>query len=281
MRIHRVAIHRLWLCIGLLPVLLGGCTDIVYRDRDPFNPPPDAANKFLGYFTASDKQTTCGNCHVTHQGDWVQTGHASAYSLPATRSDVNATCYTCHAVSDRGNAVGGPAGWDVVADTVYHDVQCENCHGPGLDHVTAPDAPRSASNPPLAHISVLGPSGVVDSASAAQSCGACHNQNSGPGVRAYEEWAASGHARALASPAGNVTSTSGCPGCHEAKGILTKWGVTSNYAERGLTGAANYLGQTCAVCHDPHGTAKDPVTGQPIEHQLRFPINTPDVDQTI
>ena len=277
----RFVSRRSWLYLGLVPVLLGGCTETLVQDREPFNPPPDATNKFLGYFTSNEKQTTCGNCHVLHQADWVKTAHASAYDVPATSSDVADACYTCHTVSDKGNAVAGPAGWDNVADTVYHDVQCESCHGPGLDHVMSPDAPKSASNPPLAHVGLLGPSGVLDSASAAQSCGACHNQNSGPGVRAFEEWEKSGHARAIASPAGNTTSPAGCPSCHEAKSILAAWGVTANFAEKGLTGPANFMGQTCAVCHDPHGTAEDPVTGQPLPGQLRFPISTPDVNQNL
>jgi hypothetical protein len=193
--LHRVASHRASLYLGLLFGLLSGCTDTVFRDREPFNPPPDATNNFLGYFTASEKQTTCGNCHVLHQGDWSNTAHANAYSLLSGNPNATDACFTCHTVSDRGNAIAAPAGWDNVQDAAYHDVQCESCHGPGLDHVMAPDAPQSASNPPLAHIGLLGPSGALDSASVAQSCGACHNQNSGPGVRAFEEWEKSGHAR--------------------------------------------------------------------------------------
>ena len=50
---RRVASYRVSLYFGLLAGLLG-CTDTVFRDREPFNPPPDAANKFLGFFTASD-----------------------------------------------------------------------------------------------------------------------------------------------------------------------------------------------------------------------------------
>jgi hypothetical protein len=53
--------------------------------------------------------------------------------------------------------------------------------------------------------------------------------------------------------------------------------VTANYVEKGQT---DLLGQTCAVCHDPHGTAKDQ-NGQPIPSQLRFPISTPDVNQNL
>lgn len=280
--LQRIPFRRVSLYLGLLAGLLSGCTDTVFRDREPFNPPPDAANKFLGYFTASDRQTTCGNCHVLHQVDWINTAHANAYSLLAGNPDATTACFTCHTVSDKGNATAGPAGWDAIQDTAYHDVQCESCHGPGLDHVMAPDAPKSASNPPLAHIGLLGPSGVFDSASAAQSCGACHNQNSGPGVRAFEEWEKSGHARPVleasgASPADNPS----CASCHEGKAALAAWGVTADYAEKGLTGSANNLGQTCAVCHDPHGTAEDPSTGQPIPGQLRFPLSTPDVNQNL
>ena len=281
--LHRFAFRRVSLYAGLLAVLLSGCTDTVFRDREPFNPPPDAANKFLGYFTASDKQTTCGNCHVLHQVDWSNTAHSNAFSLLAGNPDATSACYTCHTVSDKGNATAGPAGWDAVQDTAYHDVQCESCHGPGLDHVMAPDAPQSASNPPLAHVGVLGPSGAGDSASVAQSCGACHNQNSGPGVRAYEEWAASGHAKSLQEEDGTFVNdvSPTCGSCHEGRKALAAWGVTANYAEKNLAGSANYLGQTCAVCHDPHGAAQDPATGQPLEHQLRFSISTPDVNQNL
>jgi hypothetical protein len=280
----RLALRCSSVCIGLAALLLGACTTEVQQER--FNPPPDATNNFLGYFTAADKTTTCGNCHVTHQAAWAQTAHASAYDVPATSPNVAPACYTCHTVSARGNDVADPAGWDKVQTDVYHDVQCENCHGPGLAHVSAPDAPKTAGNPPLAHIAVpiTADFGPVDSATITNSasCGSCHNQNSGPGVRAYEEWAQSGHAHVVieeggASPADNAQ----CVSCHEAKGILAAWGVTSDYVERGQTGSANYLGQTCAVCHDPHGSAKDPTTGAPLAHQLRFPISTPDVNQQL
>jgi len=44
----------------LCALATGGCgDDIVFVDREPFNPPPDAASGFLGYFDASTKQTTC------------------------------------------------------------------------------------------------------------------------------------------------------------------------------------------------------------------------------
>jgi hypothetical protein len=54
--------------VAFLALVVAGCTttEIVYRDREPFNPPVDAASGLLGYYKASTKQTSCGNCHVGH-----------------------------------------------------------------------------------------------------------------------------------------------------------------------------------------------------------------------
>ena len=81
------------LLVGAVAAL--GCTssEIVYRDRPPFNAAVDSGSGLLGYYTASTKQTTCGNCHAGHQQDWSQTHHSHAFSdlsqagtppLPAT-----------------------------------------------------------------------------------------------------------------------------------------------------------------------------------------------------
>src|SRR5215212_6065283 len=140
LRTHRI-IHLWAACVALLS---GACSDEKIVFREPANPPPDANSGFLGYFTAADKQTTCGNCHVLHQADWSRTAHSNAYAALSASSNATDACSTCHTVSDKGNATGTPAGWDAVKDPAYHDVQCESCHGPGFDHVSAPDAPPTA-----------------------------------------------------------------------------------------------------------------------------------------
>ena len=51
-----------------------------------------------------------------------------------------------------------------------------------------------------------------------------------------------------------------------------------------LQGAGDYYAaaaQTCAVCHDPHGTARDPATNLPWPGMLRFPINSPVFEQNL
>jgi hypothetical protein len=259
---------------ALAALLLVGCTDEKVVFQEPINPPPDANSGFLGYFTTTEKQTTCGNCHTHHQAFWVNTAHADAYATLLNSGSSQSFCESCHTVSDKGNAAAAPAGWDAVKDTAYHDVQCESCHGPGNTHAQSPDAPPGAGQPPLAHVAVLG-----DSATLAQSCADCHSGVHHPFV---EEWSQSGHAVSLQEEDGSfvVDHGSSCGSCHEGRKVLAAWGVTSDYVEKNLAGTENYLGITCAVCHDPHGftTGSD---GQPVAGQLRFPIDIPDVNQNL
>lgn len=242
-----------------LPVLaalaVGACTTetIVFRDREPFNPPPSAAQGFLGYYTVNTKLTTCGNCHVGKQRDWVTTRHAGAYQTLNANAGKQDLCFSCHTVNQNGNAFSGTAGWDAVKDSVYHDVQCESCHGPGLEHVKLPD---NKNNWPVARAG-------LDIASA--SCASCHTGTHHPFA---EEWKASKHSEIVTSAAGNTAS--GCASCHDGKAVLLAWGESSNYVEKTQAG---FFPTTCTVCHDPHGS------GNP--SQLRFPITTPDPERNL
>ncbi|MEO8226121.1 MAG: cytochrome c3 family protein [Gemmatimonadota bacterium] len=234
-------------------LLLAGCSSdkIVYRDRAPFNAPPDSLNGFLGLFTVATNQTTCGNCHVGHQRDWKSSRHAGAFATLVNSGHAAPACYGCHTVSERGNIAVAPAGWNRVADSAYHNVQCESCHGPGLQHVSEPDKP---GNVPLAHLS------LEDSTA---SCGSCHSGAHEPFV---EEWAQSGHGTLVAVPQGRAE----CVACHEGKAALKAWNASSRYAEVNST---TNLPIVCAVCHDPHGSSNSA--------QLRFPIQSPSPDENL
>ncbi len=273
MRLRPVASLRL-LCILGLPPLAAACTDekIVYRE--PFNPPPDAEAGFVGYFTTSDKSTTCGNCHVDHENKWVGTAHADAYATLVNSGNAQDFCFSCHTVSENGNAVSGPAGWNAVQDTAYHDVQCESCHGPGVEHVETPDA----SAHPLARVRVLTADIATDNvdtdtATVAGSCAECHSGSHHPFV---DEWRTSAHARVVIDTEdGSFVSDHGesCASCHEARGVLKAWGVTANYVERDTAAADAHIGITCAVCHDPHNAQN--------EGQLRFSISEPSFEANL
>lgn len=242
--------------LALAAVVVAGCTSekIIYRDREPFNPPVDAASGFLGYYKASTKVTACGNCHVGVQRQWVETAHADAWATLDANPGKQDFCFACHTISENGNKATGAVGYMAVKDTAYHDVQCESCHGPGFQHVTEPDRP---STWPYARAGTT-PTG--------ETCVACHNGTHHPFA---EEWGASGHSQVIASAA-NRPEADGCPACHNGKIRLKSWGVTSEYVERTQAGA---FPTNCVVCHDPHGS--------PNSKQLRRPIDSPDPEQNL
>jgi len=250
-----------WFVTALSVIALGACTNekIVFVNRQ-FNPPPDSVNGFLGYFDANTQQTSCGNCHVEHQGEWKITKHADAWAdlqalaQPADKS----SCVGCHSVSNEGNLAPDPSGYTLVQSAAYHDVQCESCHGPGFDHASVPDA----GGAPLASIAVDTTTGSSD----VGSCGACH---SGTHTPFAEEWRQSLHARM-----GRHADEETCQRCHTGQGALESWGMRSSYigSEDPIT-TANALGITCAVCHDPHDARNTA--------QLRWPLETTDPEQNL
>jgi predicted CXXCH cytochrome family protein len=241
--------------------LAAGCTEteIAYVDRAPFNPPPDAAAGFLGYYTPGEKQTTCGNCHAGEQAAWMQTVHASAWEDLQSSGHAEDFCTGCHTVSDLGNAVDSAAGHNRVADSAYYDVQCESCHGPGLEHVQS--VYSGSVIQPLASI-------AIDTTAPTNGCGECHNGEHHPFV---EQWAESKHGfggEAYIEEGGRAP----CNTCHEGReAIRVNFGDDANFLEKGVAGEEAYQPIVCAVCHDPH----DPVN----EGQLRAPLGEPTREQ--
>jgi len=252
--------------LATVAALLVACTDTQEVPREPFNPPPDSASGFLGYFTASDKLTACGNCHAEKQADWAGTAHAHAWTDLVASGHQNPDCNSCHSVSERGNAAAAPAGYSKVADTAYQDVQCESCHGPGFTHASSP----TIENRPLATVNVpTDPAAWLDS----PTCGSCHEGDFSPFV---EQWSASAHARTVTDVIQDIIDdpNTSCSACHEGRHVLEAWGVNTNYVEKddAIT-LENAMPTTCAICHDPH--AKDH------EGQLRWAIDDPNPDNNL
>ena len=251
---------------------VGACTDeeTVYVDREPFNPPPDEASGFLGYYTAEEKLTTCGNCHVETHAQWRDnSAHAGAWqALVDAGQDDNPACAACHSVSENGNPTDAPAGYTAVADEAYHDVQCENCHSPGFDHVQVPD---DRDNWPIARADVTVMEGTDRVLDTDASCASCHGDEAHAPRSLAGDWLRSRHANINTSPASNPS----CAGCHNGKAIMLRFqGQTSNYVERdSTTGQYQYLPITCTSCHDPHGS--------PNPSMLRLPIDVPDLQSNL
>jgi predicted CXXCH cytochrome family protein len=227
-------------------LILSACVDeeIVYRDRPLFEDPPAAAVGFLGYSDTLTKRTACGNCHAGQQGAWKTSAHAGAVASLTGSGHAQPACYTCHTVSDKGNAAKGTVAYDATRSPRYHDVQCESCHSAGLAHVQDPSATQ-----PLASIAV---------GDTMAGCGECHRDTHHPFV---EEWKQSRHSRVTPSVASRKTTDpthwAECAYCHEGKEALrVQFNETAEFLEKSNN---EQYGVTCAVCHDPHGS---PETGQ-------------------
>ena len=216
------------------------------------------------------------NCALCHSGsiiapdkytDWFQTKHAHAFedAIDGKSTDhFTKNCISCHAVGFDGNTNSNNGGFDdIAAQTGWvfpttltngnwaampaalknvANIQCENCHGPGSQHIYG--------SPTLGNTNLISVSYI------AGNCAQCHDSLTHH-VKTTE-WSASRHAVATRTPSG--PSRNNCVRCHTAPGFaqyISHAGATNvSYATN-----TTYEAITCAACHDPH----DPTN----PHQLR------------
>ncbi len=239
--------RSVWLALALI---LGACTND--NKNTPSAPTLDAA--FVGYSNPATQQTTCGNCHITRQRTWSQTGHSRAWADLQNSGHASPSCYGCHTTNGTSNLAPDSAGYFSVADNAkpyYEDVQCESCHGPGAGHVSSPDASQPLTTIHADTASVFG-------------CGTCHTGAHDPFV---DQWRSSTHGVVESHANGNAA----CVGCHSGQGALARFDPTANYLEKNST---TWEPITCAVCHDPHGNKDNP-------SELRYPISTPSLETNL
>jgi hypothetical protein len=200
-------------------------------------------------------KASCQYCHSGGLAEvkaptWSKTAHASIFTegVEGTNSDhYAASCIGCHTVgydtdgkADNGGfddvmkklnwtfPVAGKGQYDAVPPELKNlgDIQCENCHGPGSQHV------KSGGN--TVEISVSQNSNT---------CAICHDA---PTHHIKQgEWVNSGHAVAPRE------TDAGCVGCHTGPGFV------ATVAKQPVT--AEYGAISCDTCHEPHGqTAGNP-----------------------
>lgn len=173
---------------------------------------------------------SCSTCHSTTHAGWETTGHAEAWAGLMTSGHVASYCYPCHAVMDD---VSGNSGYDDAAIAMFEDVQCESCHGPGSEHISAP-----GSNDMTVDYTSL-------------SCGTCHEGEHHPYLT---EWTESPHNFDETSSHGAPANAS-CQGCHEGGAALTRLsGDLSAFYGSGAVAndIEEILPVTCQVCHVSH-----------------------------
>jgi hypothetical protein len=78
----------------------------------------------------------CSGCHFEEKRVWDHTSHARAFATLSTQfKEYNLDCVSCHVTGYEK-----PGGSTVTVNQHLRDVQCEECHGPGVAHVNAPTA---------------------------------------------------------------------------------------------------------------------------------------------
>jgi len=231
--------------------------------------------------------TTCAACHsgdIPNVADiypyYTNTAHATFFTLAIQgleSSHYNSSCIQCHVVgydlnnpaNDGGfNDVAAGLGWTFPATlttTNWTDmpstlqdlgnIQCENCHGPGSQHVRYTNGQIADTN-------------AITVSYGAGDCSQCHDDLNTHYYSA--EWQNSGHANMTRTPSGSASRIM-CVRCHTAPGFIE---YCNNLTSPG-TYVTNYNFEalTCQGCHDPHN-ASNP-------DQLRTSVNVTLADGTL
>ena len=142
--------------------------------------------------------TACEGCHNVTYAGWLETGHASAWDGLQGSPNATTACERCHVTG-----FGEPGGFlSFVTTPEMVNVQCEECHGPGTNHVGAPPGQKKAT---------------IAVNYSAELCGTCHQGEHHP---FYNEWALSGHSEALVNLRRSPAAEDSCLQCHSADYIL-------------------------------------------------------------
>lgn len=109
----------------------------------------------------------CSRCHVGQYMKLVNSAHVHATDpLPGRSAEFELSCLECHATGARTATING-----IAVLTGLRSVQCEQCHGPGSEHIAKPAKGY----------------GRVGDMNAA--CTACHTAEINPGFDVQTAWA--------------------------------------------------------------------------------------------
>jgi hypothetical protein len=118
-------------------------------------PSPAPAEPGRPFYVGLDK---CASCHKPETSFWRRTVHAGAWkTLVDVGKQADYKCVGCH-VTGYGEVGGTSLGHTLH----FENVQCENCHGPGSQHV----ASKGLEDPPAIQREVPSPT-----------CTRCHNEH--------------------------------------------------------------------------------------------------------
>ncbi len=180
----------------------------------------------------------CQGCHSSTHADWAETGHAHAWAGLMESDHARSYCFPCHSVGYEPEAMTGNSGYDEAPIALFEDVQCENCHGAGSEHV----ASLSADD--------------IEVSFAVDNCAKCHEGAHHPYAT---EWEESPHNFLPEEGSHGAGLRGSCAGCHEGvAGALRLSGDVSAFygggsvAERPTYEEVAAQPITCQACHSSH-----------------------------
>lgn len=139
--------------------------DALGRPREPVLGSSNA--RFVG-------SAACQGCHAAEYAAWEKSAHAKSIgSLEKQKKTGDDACLKCH-VTGFGRPGGFPPGGAVAGHPGLASVGCEDCHGPGSDHV-ADGAPKRGT--------IVSLGDKCKSCAILQVCGTCHDDANDPGFR--------------------------------------------------------------------------------------------------
>ena len=110
--------------------------------------------------------SACSQCHVTQYLKWSNSAHAHATDpLPSRALEFEAGCLDCHATGAKFGAATNK-----LENARLQNVQCEQCHGPGSNHVAKPAK------------------GYGRIANMLTVCASCHTNETSPGFDLQTAW---------------------------------------------------------------------------------------------
>jgi hypothetical protein len=129
--------------------------------------PPGSDSSRAESFPTFATSAACSQCHVAQYMKWANSAHAHATDpLPPRAFEFEASCLVCHATGSKPASAT-----DELETARLQNVQCEQCHGAGSNHVAKPGK---------------GYGRVADMKTA---CGSCHTSETSPGFELQDAWA--------------------------------------------------------------------------------------------
>ena len=133
------------------------------RERGGANRESGSSSKSAPAYVTS---AACSQCHTTQYMKWANSAHAHATDpLPPRSAEFEVSCLECHATGYKPAIAN-----DTSPFVPLQTVQCEQCHGPGSDHVAKP---------------AKGYGRVTDMKAA---CVGCHDSEVSPGFNLQVAW---------------------------------------------------------------------------------------------